>query len=797
MKVHSYILTFIIILAFHISGMSQNGILRGKAYDAVSNESLPFVTVLISGTTIGTTTNESGDFEFTGLKPGYVQVAASFVGYEKILSVEVMVSNANSAYLELAMQQSNVKLDEVLVTASQFERKVESPVSLRSIGISEIEYNPGANRDISKVIQSFAGVGFTPSFRNDVIIRGGGPSESRFYLDGVEIPNLNHFSTQGASGGAVGIINSDFIRSVNYYSGAFPANRGNALSGVFDFTQINGNKDKLKVRAVLGASEIAATLDGPLGKKSTLVFSARRSYLQFLFSALGLPFLPTFTDYQFKNHIHLNAKNEITFVGIGALDQFTLNKGLKNPDELQRYIISYLPVNEQWNYAIGGVYKHFMKHSFQTIVLSRNMLNNVSYKYLENDESQPKVLDYKSQEIENKFRIENTSNITNYKINVGVNLEYAKYNNKTAQKIFSNGALTDLNYFSDFNMFKWGLFSQFSYTSDDNRLASSLGLRMDGNNYSSSMQNMFNQFSPRISLSYSLTKKLSLNLNTGRYYQLPAYTTLGFKDNSGVLVNKANNLKYIRVDHFIAGLEYKPQTSSQITLEGFYKNYYNYPLSVRDGISIANKGADFGTIGDEAVLSMGYGRAYGVEFMNRHKLMNGLTVNFAYTFVRSEFSDINGNFKPSAWDNRHLITLSASKQFSNNWNVGFKWRFAGGLPYTPYDMNTSSLKQAWDTQSRAIIDYSQLNSKRLGVFHQLDVRVDKKYFFNRWSLMMYLDIQNLYNFQAEQQDVVLREYNADGTPIVTGIGADQRYSLKSLNNPSGTVLPTIGLMIEF
>lgn len=300
------IIIFIIIIPFTV--FAQKAALKGRVVDAFSNQPLPFVNLVVSGTTTGTITDLDGNFLITGLEPGFVRIEASFVGYKKAISSEIEVSVANTNSIEIKMEEQKEQIEEVTVTASPFRKTEESPLSLRTIAIGEIEKSPGANRDISKVIQSFPGVQSTPAFRNDVIIRGGGPSESRFYLDGVEVPFINHFSTQGASGGPVGIINADFLREVNYYSGAFPANRGNALSGILEFNQVDGNNDKLKFQGTLGASEVAATLDGPLGEKTTFVFSARRSYLQFLFSVLELPFLPNFTDMQFKIRSRIDKK---------------------------------------------------------------------------------------------------------------------------------------------------------------------------------------------------------------------------------------------------------------------------------------------------------------------------------------------------------------------------------------------------------------------------------------------------------------------------------------------------------
>ena len=589
--------------------------MKGRIFDAVSNEPLPFVNIVVAGTATGTITDMDGNFILTGLKSGFVRIQASFVGYEQAISPEIEISSARTASVEIPMRVSDQQIEEVTVTATPFRKTEESPVSLRTISIGEIENSPGANRDISRVIQSFPGVQSTPAFRNDIIIRGGGPSESRFYLDGVEVPNINHFATQGASGGPVGILNADLLREVNYYSGAFPANRGNALSGVLEFSQVDGNSDKLKFRGTLGASELSATFDGPAGEKTTYIVSARRSYLKFLFSLIELPFLPTFNDVQFKVRTRFDKKNELTIIGLGAIDVNELNLGIKAPDDQQQYILGSLPVNNQWNYTMGAVYKHFRENSYQTVVLSRNHLNNSAVKYLDNDDSSEsnKTFDYISEEMENKFRVENNTRLDGYKINFGAGAEQVTYRNNTAARRFYEGQVTGISYETDLNLLKWGLFAQASKSVFSEQLTLSLGFRADANNYSPEMSNLLKQFSPRFSASWALTDQWSLNFNTGRYYQLPSYTSLGYKENN-VYVNKENNLKYISVDHLIGGLEYRPRTGILFSAETFYKNYGHYPFSVNDSVSLANKGADFGVIGDEKVTSTSEGRAYGAEF---------------------------------------------------------------------------------------------------------------------------------------------------------------------------------------
>ena len=206
--------TFAIIVLFSdlLYSQENTGVIKGRVLNSKTNEAVPFAAVVIWGTTTGAMTDFDGNFLFTGVKPGFTELRASSIGFKPYISEAIMVTNSNQDIFDILMEETELAIDEVVIKASPFRKKIESPVSARIIGIDEIERNPGGNRDISKVMQSFPGVASTPAFRNDVIVRGGGPNENRFYIDNVEIPYLNHFSTQGASGGPVGIINVDFVQ---------------------------------------------------------------------------------------------------------------------------------------------------------------------------------------------------------------------------------------------------------------------------------------------------------------------------------------------------------------------------------------------------------------------------------------------------------------------------------------------------------------------------------------------------------------------------------------------------------
>lgn len=783
---------FILFLCFVLKVFAVEYQIKGTVIDKSTRQPLEFVNVLVVGLGIGASTDSNGNFTITQVPPGIYRLQASFLGYKTALTPEYRVNHV-TPYVQIELEEENTSLNEVVVTASPFQKVVESPVSLRVIGLQEIEKAPGANRDISKVVQNYPGVAFSPiGYRNDLIVRGGGPSENRFYLDGVEIPNINHFSTQGASGGPVGLIDADLIRSVKFYSGAFPADRGNALSSVLDFSLRDGDMERNSLKATLGASEVSLSSNGHLGKKTSYLVSVRQSYLQALFKVLGLPFLPAYTDASFKLKTRFDSHNELTLLGLGGLDRMKLNLGIEGEDA--EYMLSYLPKIEQETYTVGGVYRHYTPIHVQTIVLSQSYLNNRNIKYRNNDESSEDnlTLHLGSVEQETKLRMENTSSWSVWKVKAGFDLNYSRYKSDEYRKIFAD-ALREYNYHTDLSLWRWGLFASIDYAAPDKSFTASIGVRTDGNNYSDKMKELWRQLSPRLSVSYRLAEGLFLSGHVGLYYQLPSYTALGFKGEAGDYVNK--HLDYISVSQESVGLSWTPNENMEFSVEGFYKLYGNMPFSLSDQIPLSCKGNDYGTIGNEALSSEAKGRSYGAELMFKWLLTQKLNLSSSLTVFKSEFKDgKQGSYVPSAWDNRFILNVSGTYNFPKHWSLGAKVSCIGGSPYTPYDEAKSSLVEAWDVQGRAYYDYSRYNQERLPVFGQLDVRVDKTFYLKKCMLGFYLDIQNITASKLRRPDALMStgQIENPSAPL-----AEQRYVMKSIRQESGTLLPTLGITFEY
>lgn len=766
---------------------------RGKVIDKRSRQPVSYANVVVAGIPgKGASADSLGIFRIEQIPPGIYRFEASSLGYTTVQTPEYIVS-ASTPFIEIEMEEDENLLSAVVVTPSPFRRSIESPVSMRVIGLQEIEKSPGANRDVSRIVRAYPGVSFSPiGYRNDLIVRGGSPSENRFYMDGIEIPNINHFATQGASGGPVSIVNSDLIREITFYTGAFPANRSGALSSVLDFRLRDGNPDKQTFKATIGASEVSLSGAGHLGKRTTYLFSVRQSYLQLLFKALGLPFLPNFIDGQFKLKTKFSEKNELTVLGLAGIDKMKLNTDEKGEDA--EYLLSYLPTIHQETFTVGAVYKHYAGRHVQALTLSHNYLNNRNLKYYNNDDSSEDNLTLRLRSVEQKtaLRFENQTRLGQWTLKEGGELTNSIYTNHTRQLLYGNSGELSV-YHTSLNIFGWGAFFASDYTTKDNRLSASVGIRMDGNTYNREMQQPWRHLSPRLSASYKLSEQWTLSGNVGLYHQLPPYTALGFKNNEGAYINK--ELKYMQVLEGSIGLDWHLHDCIMVSVEGFVKRYSRIPLALKDSIPLTCQGNDYGVVGNEALASTASGRAYGVETMFRWQVSGKLNLVSSFTLYKSEYrSRAGAEYIPSAWDNRFILNMSGTYNLPKRWSIGGKLSYIGGAPYTPYDEEKSSLVEAWNAQGKPYYDYSRYNKERLPNFAQIDVRVDKSFYFRRCMVGLYLDVQNITGNKLKQPDVIMSTGIIENPSAPAG---EQRYKMKYLKQESGTILPTLGVTVEF
>ena len=774
-----------ILTALTIVGYAQErdntNTIKGQVIESTTETPVANPIISIIDQNIIITADSNGCFEIKNVPTGYQRAYVFCYGFKPLVSESFLVSSTSiSTELTFKLERLNLDIEEVVIVASPLKATVESPVSVRRIGAEEIDLTPGANRDISKVVQLSAGV-VPISFgnRNDVLVRGGDANENRYYLDGIEIPVLNHFAVQGGSGGYASLVNTDLLRGVKFYTGAFPSEFANGVSSILDMQMKTGNADKLHGKLIVGASDVGINIDTPISKngKTTLVASYRRSYLQFLFDVINLPFLPTYNDYQFKINSKLTERNEIYLIGLGSFDKNRLNLSIKEPDDSQQYILGYLPNNDQTNYVFGMGYKHRFDGGEFLTVASHNYLYNRLYKYKNNDKSLDKTMDIASTSKEYKLRSEvKLYNLAGFSLKAGIGGGYGEMNST--------------------KVVRYSLYATLIREIISEKLFASLALRADGMNYSSQTNNPLKQLSPRFSMTYNFKPQWSLSGSVGRYYQEPLYTTLAIEENR-------SRLKYMGVNSFVLGLDYAPNQNSKLKVEAFYKQYNNTAISLVDSLPLSTADLEESVIGAVPAASKGRGRSYGIEFTYRNLDLKNTIINGSYTLMKSEQnrldSDLNpikGSYWNSSWDVGHIVSISAIHKFNKNWSLGAKWYLVGGLPYTPYDYDLSSRIDAWDARNRPYIDTQYYNDRYSQAYHQLDLRVDKVLYFKSWRLGFYIDVQNVYNMSSSKQDLILPEVDANGNNIVDPDRSGY-YKMKVLeSNYGGTILPTLGITIE-
>jgi hypothetical protein len=790
MKSTKLLLVLLSMVSFQFAS-AQKGKIEGYVKDV---KGLPLIgaTVYIEGTTTGGSANLDGFYSIENVEVGSYNLVATYIGYQSQTKFNIIVKSAGNQPYNFELEEQTTDVGEVVVTAEQSKvsRPKETPLSTQKLTAVELETYPGGNNDVVRVAQSLPGV--SPSvggFRNDLIIRGGAPNESVYYLDGVEIPNINHFSTQGAGGGPVGLLNVSFIDNVTLSSSAFGAQYDNPLSGVLQFEQRVGNTRDFSTNLRVSASETAVTLNGPLFKgdkeesKTSFIVSGRRSYLQYLFALIGLPIRPDYYDYQYKITHKINAYNTLNLIGVGSIDEFTV----ATDEDLEaggQATLEQVPFIEQNSNVIGLSWKKLFKNekAFMTTTLSNNFLVNNFSRYKDNINRKDRFFNNDSREMETKLRYAYNYFNKGWKWVSGFNVQRSDYRNNTISNNVDNPA-GNFSYSTEIDFLKYGLFTNVTKSFFESRLDVSFGVRADADSFTED-NNIGQTISPRLGLSYSLTEKWKINGTVGRYYKIAPYTILGFRDRNNELINR--DADYTRSDHIVLGIERILGPASNITLEGFYKIYSDYPVSVADSVSLANKGAGFEVLGNEEVATVGEGRSYGLELLFQQKLTKNFYGILSYTYFFSEFTGFDTDeYLPSVWDSRHLVSFTGGYKLKRAWELSARWRFAGQTPFVPAN-ETATLTR----YPEIVLDYSRLGDEKLQVFSQLDIRVDKKWNFKKLSLNVFFEIQNALASEAPQPPSFALGRGEGG--MVTN-----PRSLQVLPTEDGSIIPSIGIVVDF
>jgi hypothetical protein len=739
---------------------SSTGIIQGHVLDESTREPLIGANVLVVGTSIGSTADAEGHFQILNLAPGIYRLQVTTIGYKPFIKADVVVAPGKQVEVVIALEVAAVELGEVTIQPSYFEANKSVPGSSQSLSNEEIRRAPGGLEDVVRAIAVLPGVVQTSAGRNDLIVRGGAPSENLYIVDGHEVPNINHFGTQGASGGPLSFVNLDFVRDVTFSTGGFGVKYGDRLSSVMDLSVEEGRTDRLGGKATISASQFGLNAEGPLGGKGSFILSARRSYLDFIFRSAGFGFVPEYWDFLGKTTFRPDAENEVSFLNIGALDKVRFDN--ETPDK--RFDNSQILGNSQDQYFSGLSWRHLLRGGLLTTSLTRSYVN---YRFIQTDSLLNPIFQSKSREGETGLRSDLLLRFTpNTTISTGLEGNTVLLDGTLSLPRFQTSFGDTLNIQrADWNQ---RATKSAAYVQVAQRVSPDLTLVAGGRlDYFDRINNKLG-FSPRGSLSYDLTARTTVGLSGGVYRQAPSYIWL--------TTNPQNKqLDFVRVDQAVLSLERVVRPDTRVRIEGYLKRYRDYPVSVtRPYLVLANTGAGFGgsedgfsSFGFDDLRSKGHGLARGLELSVQKKLSEIRCYGIAsMTYGKVEFTGLEGVTRVGLYDQRFIFNLSGGYQPNPKWEYSAKFRLGTGTPYTPFDAQGKQSEAAYD-------------SKRLPLFHSADIRVDRRWNLSSWTLVTYIDLQNVYNHKN-----------------VEGYTWNARKQTVEANKDIG-LLPTIGVSAEF
>ncbi|MFQ6082803.1 MAG: TonB-dependent receptor domain-containing protein [Candidatus Aminicenantia bacterium] len=717
-------LFLVLFLSFWAYSAQKKGSIHGQVVDKYTQQPLPRATIEIIDHEWKAETDNQGRFKLENIPVGTYQLLAFLKGFEPVVITDIVVDTGHITQQRIEMEQALIK-EEITVTADYFPERLDTSTSVQGLNYEEIRRAPGAAEDISRVIQSMPGVAVSGDMRNDIIVRGGSPTENLNIVDNIEFPNINHFATQGASGGSIGMLDTDFVREVNFLSGGFSANYGDKLSSVLDIRLREGSREEFTGDINLSMAGFGGSFEGPIGaKRGSWMISAHRSYLDLLQEALDISGLPEYISFQTKFVYDLNTNHQLSLIGISGIDQIKF----EDPDEFTNYQKTYFDQNQ---YTIGTNLKSLWGAKGYSIFSLSQSLNKTKINVKDPSEQDKKVYNNQSLEIERiaKFDL-NYVLSSNDKIRVGISYkwidnDYQIYDEPGIDQmgISRPGQEIDL----DFRSSKASAFLQY-----DHRFGSKLKLNL-GLNYNYFDYIKKSSISPRFGLSYQLTDKDRIGLSYGIYYQSPAYIWL-------VAHPENSDLEFLQATHYVLSWNHLFRDDTKFTVEIYDKEYKNYPLDVDDPTNtLANFGGEFGSFFGNKLVSQGKGYARGIELFFQKKLIKKIYTLINYSYSDVKFKALDGIWRPGNYDYRHIFTCILGYKPSSKWEFSLKWRYTGGRPYTPFDEELS--KQAGEGR----LDINQINAKRFPAYHRLDLRVDRRFHFNKWNLVIYFDIENVYN----------------------------------------------------
>lgn len=772
-------LTLTVLITFLITSLySQNGLQKVKGLITDKQSEIPLIGAtikLISDSSMGAVSDYDGNFTIESVPVGRQAFEVNYLGYEPVFIPNVEISSGKEVFLQVVMEESLVTLDEVVITAAaDKDRTINdmATVSARQFSMEEVNRFSGGRSDVGRLAGNFAGVSTADDSRNDIVIRGNSPTGLLWQLEGIPIPSPNHFSTVGTTGGPVSALNTNLLKSSDFLTSAFPAEYGNATSGVFDLGFRSGNKDQMEYTFQLGATTgIEAMIEGPISKKnnSSFLVAYRYSFIgvaQSLGAEIGTNAVPRYDDLSFKLDLGKSKLGNFSFFGIGGRSDIDF---LHNEvDETDLFAADDEDARADSYFGVLGMKHNLLlsdKSYLRTIIAYSG--NNVKFgrdRYYNigtpDEEVHPFVVadDGLSRMSLSSFINKKYNSKLTIKSGALVERVITKLNNKSAEYGIdeNNDGIFDLVqvYNFDENTYSLQPYIQGQYRLNT-RLTLNAGLH--------GLYNSINEktaIEPRAAINYQLSPKHKLNIGYGLHNQaipLPIQLAALITDSGTTYPNK--ELGFITSNQFVIGHDFKINDSWRSKIEVYYQALSDVPVDRETSTySVINEGADFGfTLNRNDLVNEGTGTNKGIELTLEKFFNKGYYVLATGSLFESKYVASDGIERNTAFNNQYVGNLLVGKEF--NWGKKKQHRFtvdtkltnAGGRYYTPVDLEASRINEI------QVFDEENAFSKQYTSYLRWDLKVGVKLnnTKRKFSQAFYLDIQNVTN----QENIFRKSYN--------------------------------------
>ena len=745
---------------------SAGGLISGRIIEALTETPVVGATVRVLGQEVATSSDSSGRFTLRGVRLGIVTLEVRRLGYAPVTKGNIVVSPAKPAEVAVMLRPIDVQLGVVTVRPDAFpaQAPASTPVSTQRYDAEEVRRQPGAQEDVLRAVSIAPGVGVTSGGRNDLVVRGGAPFENLFVVDNIEVPNINHFGSQGSTGGPVSLINIRFIESAALSAGGFGARLGDRTSSATTLTLREGNRERIAGELNVAATQYGAVVEGPLGKNASFLANVRKSYLDLLFRAFGFSFIPSYEDATVKVVWRPTQRDAFSFLTIAARGSISFD----NSTDSGRVTNSQVVAPKQDQYFSGLTWKRLLSRGVVTTTLGRTWTR---YATTQRDSLLVPILESNSSEGENTLRTDVTWLAgRGVEIESGTIFKYAsdlRYDATLAgfTRRDASGDEQPLRVDTSFSALRNGTYLQATWQAKP-RLRLSVGARNDWHGFLDHAV----RFSPRASASLQVDPVTTLTLAGGRYWQAPSYIWLvGDAQN-------AERLKPFRADQLVAGVTRLVGSDVKVQLEVYGKRYGDYPARrFRPQAVLSPSGFDDATtdipFGLEPLESTATGEAYGIELFAQKKFgASPFYGQLSTSLNRTRFTGIDGTTTRGAFDSPVTANGVLGWRPNSKWEVATRLRGATGLPFTPF-VATGSLA--------GTLDFTRYNAQRVRTFFAADLRVDRRFIMGRTQFIAFIDLQNFTNRQNQQAPV--------WNPRTRAVDTNQSIGL----------FPSIGLNLEF